>query len=73
MLLFGFIPALGIAADLYLLVQSFFIELWAADWATGKSVVVFDVACAALVVVLALRSGKTPPDARVRVFGEITN
>ena len=73
LLLFGLVPALGIAADLYILVQSFFIELWAADWATGKSVVVFDVACAALVLVLALRSGKTPPDTKARVFGEITN
>ena len=52
LLLFGLVPALGIAVDLYILVQSFFIELWAQPWATGKSVVVFDVACAALAVVL---------------------
>ena len=57
LLLFGLVPALGIAVDLYILVQSFFIELWAQPWATGKSVVVFDVACA----VLALAFGTRPP------------
>lgn len=51
LLLFGLVPALGIAVDLYILVQSFFIELWAQPWAAGKSVVVFDVACAVLAVV----------------------
>lgn len=46
--LYGLVPTLGIACDVYILVQSFFIELWAQPWATGKSVVVFDVACALL-------------------------
>lgn len=58
-LLFGLVPALGIAMDIYILVQSFFIELWAQDWLTGKSVVVFDVACAA--VALAFVHGTKPP------------
>jgi hypothetical protein len=56
------VPALGIIVDLYILVQSFFIELWAQDWATGKSVVVFDVTCAviALVVVLGTKKNSAP-------------
>lgn len=57
--LFGFIPVFGIMADGYLLIQSFFIELWAQPWATGKSVVVFDVICAILALGMALRSKKT--------------
>jgi amino acid transporter len=61
-LLYGLVPALGIIVDLYILVQSFFIELWAQDWATGKSVVVFDVTCAviALVVVLGTKKNSAP-------------
>jgi len=51
---YAVLPALGIAADAYIVVQSFFIELWNQNWATGKSVVVFDVACAALALILAL-------------------
>lgn len=54
LLLFGLVPAFGIAVDLYILVQSFFIELWAQPWATGKSVVVFDVACALLALAVVL-------------------
>ena len=53
-LLYAVIPALGIAADAYIVVQSFFIEQWRQDWATGKSVVVFDVICALLAALLAL-------------------
>ena len=41
----------GVLVDVYLLYRSFFIELWAQGWATGRSVIVFDVACA----VIALR------------------
>ena len=48
------IPAVGVAADAYIVAQSFFIELWHQDWATGKSGVVFNVACAALALILAL-------------------
>ena len=53
-ILYAVIPALGIAADAYIVVQSFFIEQWHQDWATGKSVVVFDVICALLAALLAL-------------------
>ncbi len=53
-LLFGVVPAIGIVFDLYIVVQSFFIELWAQPWATGKSVVVFDVALALFAVALVL-------------------
>lgn len=62
-LLYGLVPALGIVGDLYILVHSFFIELWAQDWATGKSVVVFDVTCAAvaLSVVLLKRTEPAAP------------
>ncbi len=60
LLLFGLVPAIGIAVDLYILVQSFFIELWAQGWAMGRSVVVFDVACAALALILVLTKRRTP-------------
>ena len=53
-ILYAVIPALGIAADAYIVVQSFFIEQWHQGWATGKSVVVFDVICALLAALLAL-------------------
>lgn len=69
LLLFGLVPALGIAFDLYILVQFFFIELWAQPWATGKSVVVFDVACAllAMAVVLRGKNGRPQPGDQVPV------
>ncbi len=54
LLLYGLVPVFGIAVDLYILVQSFFIELWAQDWPMGKSVVVFDLACATLALAFAL-------------------
>lgn len=57
-LLYACIPALGIAADVYIVAQSFFIELWKQDWATGKSVVVFDVACAVIALILAFTARK---------------
>lgn len=57
-LLYAVIPCLGIVADLYIVTQSFFIELWRQGWATGKSVVVFDVACAALALCFALLAAK---------------
>ena len=60
--LYAFIPALGIAADTYILTQSFFVELWKQDWATGKSVVVFDIFCAALALALAARRAVTSPE-----------
>ena len=54
LLFYLLVPALGMAADAYILVQSFFIELWAQPWPTGKSVIVFDVACALLAVIFVL-------------------
>ena len=54
LLFYLLVPAIGIAADVYILVQSFFIELWAQPWPTGKSVIVFDVACALLAATLVL-------------------
>ena len=59
-LMFLVVPALGIIADLYITVESFFIELWAQPWATGKSVVVFDVVCAAAALLLVLFFNRTP-------------
>lgn len=69
-LLFGGVPALGVAVDVYILVQSFFVELWAQPWATGKSVVVFDVACALLAVGVAFSSKGGPPAGVGAPFGE---
>ncbi len=46
--LYGVVPVLGIAFDGYILVRSFFIELWRQSWADGRSVLVFDVGCAVL-------------------------
>ncbi len=40
------VPVFGLSCNAYLLVRSFFLELWSQDWASGKSVVVFDVTCA---------------------------
>ncbi len=64
LLLFGLVPALGIAVDLYILVQSFFIALWGGDWAMGKSVVAFGVTSAALALGLALRARNCQPTAK---------
>lgn len=57
-LLYACVPVLGIAADAYIVTQSFFIELWNQGWATGKSVVVFDVACAILALAFAVSAHK---------------
>jgi putrescine importer len=46
--LHGALPFVGLVMDTVILIRSFFMELWAQDWATGKSVVVFDVAFALL-------------------------
>jgi len=37
------------------LYRTFFLELWDQPWATGKSVVVFDLACCLIAMVAALR------------------
>jgi amino acid transporter len=51
----GFVPVFGICADGYILVRSFFIELWNQGWANGQSVVVADVLCALIVLGIAFR------------------
>jgi amino acid transporter len=55
----GFVPVFGILADGYILIRSFFIELWQQGWANGQSIIVFDVACAVIFVIVALRSSDT--------------
>jgi hypothetical protein len=40
-------------------VQSFFISLWQQSWMMGKSVVIFDVVCSALVLFVVLRKLRT--------------
>jgi putrescine importer len=42
---FAIVPILGLGIDGYILIRTFFIELWNQDFATGKSVILFDVAC----------------------------
>ena len=54
------LPVAGAGVDLFLLWRSFFVELWGQGWATGRSVIVFDVACA-VVALAALR--KAPASA----------
>ena len=47
-LLYVVVPVLGIFFDGYILVRSFFIELWGQSWGEGRSVLVFDVGCAVI-------------------------
>jgi len=44
--LHAFVPLFGIAVDCFILVRSFFIELWAQGFANGQSVIIVDVLCA---------------------------
>jgi amino acid transporter len=50
------VPLIGLATDAYLLYRTFFFELWGQGWATGQSVVVFDLSCCAIAVVFAFRT-----------------
>ncbi len=59
--LHAILPISGIAIDLYLLYRSFFVELWTQPWATGKSVIAFDVACAVIAMAALARPSKTLP------------
>lgn len=59
--LYGAIPVFGIVADIYLVIESFFIELWNGNWATGKSIVIFDTVCAITALVLTFRVKKSVP------------
>jgi amino acid transporter len=52
--LHGVVPVFGIAVDGYILIRSFFIELWSQGWANGQSVIVLDVACALIALGVAL-------------------
>ncbi len=54
-LMYILIPILGIVFDLYLLYRTFFLELWKQGWATGQSVVVFDLSCCAIAAIVALK------------------
>jgi hypothetical protein len=54
------LPVLGVVVDLYLLWRSFFVELWGQGWGTGRSVIVFDVTCAALALLVLLRHPHQP-------------
>ena len=50
---FLLVPVIGIGIDGYLIVRSFFIELWSQGWATGRSVIFFDVGCALIAALIA--------------------
>jgi amino acid transporter len=58
--LHGAIPVFGIAVGLYILVRSFFIELWGQGWANGQSVIAFDLLCAAAAAISLCWPGRTP-------------
>jgi amino acid transporter len=50
---FLLVPVIGIGVDGYLIVRTFFIELWSQGWPTGRSVIVFDVGCALIAALVA--------------------
>lgn len=52
------VPFAGIAMDLAILVKCFFIETWQQDFAMGKSIVLFGLACAAIAITFAFRSAR---------------
>ncbi len=56
---YAMIPGAGLLIDAYLLYRTFFLELWNQGWATGQSVVVFDLVCCAVALIVALRGKKT--------------
>ena len=53
--LYTLVPVVGILTDGYLLYRTFFLELWSQGWATGQSVVVFDMICCLAALIAALR------------------
>ena len=61
-LLYVALPAVGIATDLYLLVQSFFVEAW-KQGPLGQSAIAFDVLCAIACVPLIFTARKAAPSA----------
>lgn len=58
-LLYGVVPALGIVLDSGILVRCFFVEQW-AQGPRGQAVVCFDVGCAVLAGVLAVKTFARP-------------
>jgi len=60
--LYAALPIVGIATDLYLLVQSFFVEAW-KQGPLGKTAIAFDVACAIVCVPLIFTAAKRAPAA----------
>lgn len=60
--LYMVIPVIGLVTDAYLLYRTFFLELWNQGWATGQSVVVFDMLCCIGALVLALRFKASPKE-----------
>lgn len=59
-LLYGALPALGIAVDLFILGRSFLIEQWGQGM-MGRSAVLFDVSCAAVALYALTRRAETVP------------
>lgn len=53
---FVIIPFVGLCTDGYLLYRTFFYELWGQGWATGQSVVIFDLFCCVIAVFFALKT-----------------
>jgi amino acid transporter len=55
------VPAIGAVSTLYVLYEMFFVALWSADWATGRSVVVFATSLFLLYVLVVVLIGKLAP------------
>jgi amino acid transporter len=60
------VPVVGIGVDGFILVKSFFIELWGQGWANGQSVIVFDLACALIAAAWAIFSSGLRPSENPR-------
>ena len=50
---FLLVPVIGIGVDGYLIVRTFFIELWSQGWAGGRGVLLFDLGCALIAALVA--------------------
>jgi amino acid transporter len=60
-LLYVVVPSIGVGVDGFILVRTFFIELWRQGWATGQSVIAFDAVCSLLAALAVLASGRAAP------------
>lgn len=69
-LLYGLVPILGLAADIFILIRTFFVELWSQGWATGQSVIVFDLLCGVLALIFAIRAKRKKPSASVKATAD---